>query len=42
MLVAAVAWLIQGQKLDSAAMIGMGFIVVGVVIMNGFSSAVSH
>ena len=41
-LVAAVAWLIQGQKLDSAAMIGMGFIVVGVVIMNGFSSAVPH
>lgn len=41
-LVAGVAWVIQGQKLDTAAIIGMSFIVVGVVIMNGFSGAVSH
>ncbi|MAB44609.1 MAG: QacE family quaternary ammonium compound efflux SMR transporter [Sphingomonadaceae bacterium] len=41
-LVAGVAWVIQGQKLDTAAIIGMSFIVAGVVILNGFSDAVSH
>ena len=41
-LIAAVAWLFQGQKLDTPAMIGMEFIVTGVVIMNGFSSSVDH
>lgn len=41
-LIAAIAWLFQGQKLDTPAMVGMAFIVTGVVIMNGFSSSVSH
>ncbi|WP_447725779.1 DMT family transporter [Sphingomonas koreensis] len=41
-LIATVAWVFQGQKLDTPAMIGMAFIVTGVVIMNGFSSSVSH
>jgi small multidrug resistance pump len=41
-LIAAVAWLFQGQKLDTPAMVGMAFIVTGVVIMNGFSASVSH
>lgn len=41
-LIAAVAWLFQGQKLDASAMIGMAFIVTGVVIMNGFSTSVAH
>lgn len=39
-LIAAIAWLFQGQKLDAAAMIGMAFIVTGVVIMNLFSASV--
>lgn len=41
-LIAAIAWLFQGQKLDTPAMVGMAFIVTGVVIMNGFSSSVAH
>ncbi|WP_447725771.1 DMT family transporter [Sphingomonas koreensis] len=41
-LIATVAWVFQGQKLDTPALIGMAFIVTGVVIMNGFSSSVSH
>lgn len=41
-LIAAIAWLFQGQKLDTPALVGMGFIVTGVVIMNGFSSSVAH
>lgn len=41
-LIAAVAWLFQGQKLDTAAIIGMAFIMAGVVIMNVFSSSVPH
>lgn len=41
-LIAVVAWLWYGQRLDLPAMIGMGFIVVGVVLVNGFSSATPH
>ncbi len=41
-LITAVAWVFQGQKLDSPALIGMGFIVTGVIIMNVFSSSLSH
>lgn len=41
-LIAAVAWLVQGQKLDAPAMIGMGLIVAGVVVMNVFSRAAAH
>ena len=31
-----------GQKLDMAACIGLGFIVVGVLVINFFSSSVPH
>ncbi len=41
-LIATIAWLFQGQKLDTPAMVGMAFIVTGVVIMNGFSSSIAH
>ena len=41
-LVSAAAWVLQGQKLDAAAMIGMGLIIAGVVVMNMFSSAPGH
>jgi small multidrug resistance pump len=41
-LITAVAWLFHGQKLDTPAIVGMGFIVTGVIIMNGFSSSVAH
>lgn len=41
-LIAAIAWIFQGQKLDAAALIGIAFIVNGVVIMNGFSNSLPH
>src|SRR5690554_350622 len=41
-LIAAIAWVFQGQRLDFPAIIGMGFIVAGVIIMNVFSTSVPH
>lgn len=41
-LVAALSWLVYGQKLDIYAVIGIALILVGVVIINLFSSSVSH
>lgn len=41
-LITAVAWVWQGQRLDLPAVIGMGLIVVGVITINVFSAAVGH
>ncbi|HET6523124.1 DMT family transporter [Sphingopyxis sp.] len=41
-LITAAAWLFQGQKMDTPALIGMTLIIVGVMVMNLFSKAVSH
>ena len=41
-LIALAAWLLQGQKLDAAAIIGMALIVAGVVVMNLFSKTAAH
>ena len=41
-LIALVGWLIHGQKLDAAALIGMGLIVSGVIVMNVFSTTSGH
>lgn len=41
-LIAAIAWIFQGQKLDVFAMIGMGLIVSGVIVINTLSHSVSH
>lgn len=41
-LIAAVAWLVQGQRLDAPAMIGMALIIAGVVVMNVFSRTAAH
>lgn len=41
-LISAIAWIFQGQKLDAAAILGMGMIVGGVVVMNLFSQSASH
>lgn len=41
-LIAAVAWAFQGQKLDTPTMLGMALIVAGVVIMNVFSKTGAH
>lgn len=41
-LIATVAWLFQGQRLDAPAMIGMALIVAGVAVMNIFSKTAAH
>ena len=40
-LVTLIGWLVFGQKLDLAAMVGISLIVAGVLVLNLFSSA-SH
>lgn len=41
-LIAVIGWLWFGQALDAAAILGMGLIVAGVVVMNLFSSTVGR
>lgn len=41
-LIAAIAWIAQGQKLDNAALLGMGLILMGVLVMNLFSGSAGH
>lgn len=36
-LITIVAWVLYGQKLDAAALIGILLIIAGVVVMNAFS-----
>jgi small multidrug resistance pump len=38
-LIATVAWIFQGQKLDAPAITGMALIILGVIVMNLFSKA---
>ncbi|MBB5701647.1 multidrug transporter EmrE-like cation transporter [Ochrobactrum daejeonense] len=41
-LVALIGWLIFGQKLDVAAVFGMGLIIAGVIVLNLFSNTAQH
>jgi len=41
-LIALIAWLVLGQKLDLRAILGMALIVAGVAVINLFSSSVRH
>ena len=41
-LIATIAWLYQGQKLDPPALVGMALIVTGVVVLNRFSRVAGH
>lgn len=41
-LITAIAWIFQGQKLDAPALGGLGLIVAGVVVINVFSKATAH
>jgi small multidrug resistance pump len=41
-LITAVAWVWQKQVLDTAALLGLGLIMAGVLVIHLFSSAVSH
>lgn len=41
-LIAAIAWIFQGQRVDPPALFGMAMIIVGVVIINVSSKVGSH
>lgn len=41
-LVCIAGYVLYNQTLDSAALIGMGFIIAGVIIVNGFSKSMPH
>ncbi|RTZ41621.1 QacE family quaternary ammonium compound efflux SMR transporter [Candidimonas sp. SYP-B2681] len=41
-LIALAGWALYGQKLDIAAVIGMGLIVSGVIVLNVFSTSSAH
>jgi small multidrug resistance pump len=41
-LIALIGWLFLGQRLDAAAIVGMGLIVAGVVVLNLFSKMAAH
>ena len=41
-LIAGSGWLVFGQRLDLAGMLGIGLIIAGIVVINLFSSAATH
>lgn len=41
-LVSAIGWFGYGQKLDTPAVVGLGLIIAGVIVVNVFSKSVTH
>ena len=41
-LISIIGWVVFGQKLDLPAVVGLSFILVGVLIVNLFSKTASH
>lgn len=41
-LITLVAFVVYGQRIDLAGMIGMGLIIAGVLVLNVFSKAAAH
>lgn len=41
-LISLVAWVLYGQKLDMAGLIGIGLIISGVIVLNVFSKSSVH
>ncbi|PTD97706.1 DMT family transporter [Pseudothauera lacus] len=41
-LISTIGWLIFRQTLDLAALIGLGFIITGVIVINVFSKSIGH
>lgn len=41
-LISILGWLVYRQSLDAPAMIGMGLIITGVIVINVFSKSVGH
>lgn len=42
LLVSGIAWLVFGQKLDFAGLLGVALIVAGVITINVFSKVLAH
>lgn len=38
----AISWIVYGQRLDLAAIAGLGLIIAGVVVINLFSQSIKH
>ncbi len=41
-LIAGIGWIMFGQRLDTPALIGIGMIVAGIIVINLFSKTVGH
>jgi small multidrug resistance pump len=41
-LISVIGWLVYKQSLDLPAIIGMGLIIAGVIVINVFSKSVTH
>ncbi|MAX52218.1 MULTISPECIES: DMT family transporter [unclassified Methylophaga] len=41
-LIAIISWIVYGQKLDLPALLGMGLIISGVLVINLFSNTGGH
>ena len=41
-LVSSVGWILYGQKLDIAAVVGIALIIAGVIVLNVFSKSAAH
>lgn len=41
-LIALIGWLTFGQRLDGPAILGLGLIVAGIVVINLFSASTTH
>jgi small multidrug resistance pump len=41
-LIAGIGWVVFGQKLDMPALLGMGLILAGIVVINLYSKTVGH
>jgi small multidrug resistance pump len=41
-LISILGWLVYKQTLDMPAMIGLAFIIAGVIVINVFSKSVGH
>ena len=42
LLIAVIGWLVFGQKLDTAAILGLSLIVAGVIVIQVFSNSINH
>ena len=41
-LITLVAWVVYGQTIDLPALLGMGLIIAGVLVLNLFSKTAAH